>query len=84
MLLYRATSSTVEEETCKEVASAATARDATIESLSVPAPALIESPELIVVVGTALIGSLSTALNVSLVEAPTSVSRPVVSDLIRF
>ena len=55
--------------------------DATIESLSVPAPALIESPELIVVVGTLFIVPESTALNVSLVEAPVNVSRPVVSEL---
>jgi hypothetical protein len=55
--------------------------DATIASLSVPAPALIESPELIVVVGTLFIVPESTALNVSLVEAPVNVSRPVVSEL---
>jgi hypothetical protein len=78
-LLYTATSSTVEEETCADVV--AEPVDATIESLSVPAPALIESPELIVVVGTLFIVPESTALNVSLVEAPVNVSRPVVSEL---
>ena len=78
-LLYTATSSTVEEATCADVV--AEPVDATIESLSVPAPALIESPELIVVVGTPFIAAASTALNVSLVEAPVNVSRPVVSEL---
>jgi hypothetical protein len=55
--------------------------DAAIDSLSVPEPALIESPAFNVVVGAPPIAAESTALNVSLVEAPVNVSRPVVSEL---